>query len=116
MGAHAGSSRTFTCSAPEACRDVTATPSHMLPLPPSPSPRPLHLVVIGVRGEQAAVHHGLDVLVAGQRRGGGLLLLGHRVAHARVLHRLDLRGQPAHLARVQRVHLGGGGGWVGLHW
>ena len=64
-----------------------------------------NLVVVRVRREQPAVDHRLHILVAVQRRRRRRLLERDRVADARVLHRLDLRGEVADLARVERVDL-----------
>ena len=65
--------------------------------------------VLGVGREQAAEHHRLHFLEAGQRLGGGAFGVGDGVADAGLRDFLDLRGDEADLARRdfgQDFHLG----------
>ncbi len=67
-------------------------------------------VMRAVRRVNAAEHHGLRGPVAGQRLVGGAGCEGDRVAHARLLHRLDGSGNIADLPggkAVRRLHAGG---------
>ena len=69
-------------------------------------PQPAHrraqiLEIGGVDGEQAAEHHRLRRLEAGQRLGGRALVVGDRVADAGVGDLLDLRGDVADLAGAE---------------
>ena len=57
----------------------------------------------GVDREEAAEHHRLHRLEAGERLRCLALFLGHGVADARVGHLLDRGGEEAHLARPQHV-------------
>ncbi len=67
----------------------------------------LQVGVLGtVGGVDAAEHHGLDLTVAGQCFGGGIIGQRDGVAHAGVLHGLDAGGQIADLTSLQ---LGTGG-------
>ena len=61
----------------------------------------------GVGGEQAAEHHRLHLLEAGQRLGGGAALVGQGVAHRGVGHLLDGGGEEADLAGAEARHVGG---------
>ena len=54
-----------------------------------------------IDGEETAEHNRLRGLEACERFGAGLLLVGDRVADARVGHLLDLRGDEADLARAE---------------
>src|SRR5690606_41761966 len=55
----------------------------------------------GVDREQAAEHHRLNFLVAGERLDGPAPHRGDRVADAGLLDFLDLRGDEADLARAE---------------
>ena len=59
------------------------------------------LEIGGVDREQAAEHHRLDLLEAGQRLGGGALGVGDGVADAGLGDFLDLRGDEADLAGAE---------------
>ena len=61
------------------------------------------LEIGGVDREEAAEHHRLRRLEAGQRLGGRAPLVGDRVADAGVGDLLDLRGDEADLARAELV-------------
>src|SRR5699024_2767276 len=54
-------------------------------------------IALAVGGVDAAEHHRLDLAVAGQSLGGGVVRQGDGVTHPGVLHRLDAGGQIAHL-------------------
>ena len=60
------------------------------------------LEVGGVDGKQSAEHHRLRRLEARQRLGGRLLVVGDRVADARVRDLLDLRRDEADFAGTKR--------------
>ena len=67
------------------------------------------LEIGGVDRKQAAEHHRLRRLEAGQRLGAGLLVVGDGVADAGVGHLLDLRGDEADFAGTKRrdiLHFG----------
>ena len=64
------------------------------------------LEVVGVGREQAAEDDGLGFLEPRQRRRGGTLCIGHRVADARLRDVLDLRGDEADLARADLGEVG----------
>ncbi len=68
------------------------------------------LEIGGIDGEQPAEHHRLDFLVAGQRLVRPALHRGDRVADARLLDFLDLRGDEADLAGAQFGQIGALGG------
>ena len=75
--------------------------------------RVLQVGVLGtVGGVDAAEHHGLDLTVAGQCFGGGIIGQRDGIAHAGVLHGLDAGGQVAYLTGLQ---LGAGGQGGGTH-
>ncbi len=63
------------------------------------------LEVRGVDREEPAEDDGLRRLEAGQGSGAGLLVVGDRVADARVGHLLDLRGDEADLAGAEHGHV-----------
>ena len=69
-------------------------------------------VLCAVGGVDAAEDHRLDLTVAGQGLGGGVVGQRDGVAHAGVLHSLDAGGQVADLAGLQ---LGAGGQAGGTH-
>ena len=60
-------------------------------------------VPCAVGGVDAAEDHGLDLTVAGQSLGGGVIRQGDGVADAGVLHGLDAGGQVADLTGLQLV-------------
>ena len=60
-------------------------------------------VLCAVGGVDAAEDHGLDLTVAGQSLGGGVIRQGDGVADAGVLHGLDAGGQIADLTGLQLV-------------
>ena len=68
------------------------------------------LEIGGVDREQAAEHHRLDFLVAGQRLGRAALDRGDGVADAGLLDFLDLRGDEADLAGAELGQLDALGG------
>ena len=68
------------------------------------------LEIGGVDGEQAAEHHRLRRLEAGQRLGGRALVVGDRVADAGVGDLLDLGGDEADLAGAELVDVASSSG------
>ena len=56
------------------------------------------LILRGVRGIKAAVHHGCDLLIARERLRRRVLYVRHRVTDLRVPHILDARGEVAYHA------------------
>src|SRR3546814_5245354 len=61
------------------------------------------LEVVGVDGKEAAEHHRLRFLEAGQGGGRGSFRIGDRIADGRLRHLLDLRGDEADFTRAKRV-------------
>ena len=66
------------------------------------------LEVLGVDGEDARVHHGLDLAVARAGLGGGPAGVGDGVAHAHEQRVLEAGDHVAHLAHAQVVQRGVG--------
>ena len=62
-------------------------------------------VLVGVGREQAAEHHRLGLGVTRQRRLGGVVDQGDRVANAGIGHGLDRSGEIAHLTGLEAVDL-----------
>ena len=71
----------------------------------APHGRAQILEIGGVHREQAAEDHGLGGLEARQGLRAAALLVGDGVAHARVRHLLDLRGDEADLAGAKDGHV-----------